>query len=383
MDFSIVALDARMQRFQLEVRRYIEENISAYDQNSTDRHAHDPALHKAICARGWWHRSGWPLQQGLAPLDALSQHVVELELERAGATLLAREITELALPGIIAYASESVKAAILPRILAGDSCVCLGYTEADAGSDLAGIKTRAIRNGGDWVLNGAKVFTTAAQYCEYSFLLARTDPEASKHKGLTMFLAPLNDPGVEIRPIGTLGDERTNFVFFSDVRIPDDLRLGREGEGWAVLSRPLNAEHGIATEDAFNLGELNTAGSDSVRAMRQLVDEAAAWAVTSGRAQHPVVRRRIAQAALDAEVCRNTPGPMGKVLASESLIRNSSDFIDMIGPQALLPKGAKGHIGDGFIEWAHRHAQVTATYGGTNEILRNIIAERFLGLPRG
>ena len=180
---------------------------------------------------------------------------------RVRAAIVAREYTRSGAPAILAgttllpaiairnHGSEQLQREVLPGIANGTIRVCLGYTEPDAGSDLAAVRTRAVRDGDEWILNGQKMFTTGAQFCQYSFCLTRTNPDVAKHKGLTVFLVPLDLPGIEIRGIGTVGGERTNFVHYDDVRVPDHFRLGAVDAGWTVVSEPLAQEHGIGRGD--------------------------------------------------------------------------------------------------------------------------------------
>jgi alkylation response protein AidB-like acyl-CoA dehydrogenase len=285
---------------------------------------------------------------------------------------------------------------LLPRVARGEICFCLGYSEPDAGSDLASIQTRAVRDGTEWVVTGQKMYTTGAQHCDYCFLAARTDPEAPKHKGLTMFLVPLNAPGIEIRAVKTLGGERTNTVFYDDVRVHDDYRLGPEGQGWAVIQGPLNAEHRMSDggpqpveeEQAEAGAGTGVDASGHIVAVFEPADRAAVdWAHTPDPDGHrpiddPVVRQRLAEIELGLVVTRLTPGPHGRVVAADTFVRSTAELLDMLGPLALLSHGEPLSIADGWIEYAHRFAQACAIYGGTTEIFRNLLAEHFLQLPR-
>src|SRR5262249_47712119 len=145
---------------------------------------------------------------------------------------------------LIRHASDELKREVLPRILAGEAVFSLGYTEPGSGSDVAAAKTRAARDGDHWVIDGQKMVTSGAHLAQYGFLLARTDPSAAKHKGLTMFLVPLDTAGVEIQPVHTLSGERTNVTYYNGVRIPDRYRVGGVNGGWAVIGYALEIEHG-------------------------------------------------------------------------------------------------------------------------------------------
>ena len=152
----------------------------------------------------------------------------------------------------------------------------MGYTEPDGGSDIAGAKTRAVRDGDEWVINGQKIFTTGAQYCQYVFLITRTDPALPKHKGLTMFLVPLNSQGIEIQALHTIGDERTNIAYYSDVRVSDRYRIGEVNNGWSVLHGPLDAEHTSVTPPASST--MWALRGNIVHHLEQSVEAAVRWA---------------------------------------------------------------------------------------------------------
>jgi alkylation response protein AidB-like acyl-CoA dehydrogenase len=196
-----------------------------------------------------------------------------------------------------------------------------------------------------------------------------------------MFLCPLE--GTEIRPVQTLGGERTNMVYYSGHRIADRYRLGPVDQGWRVIATALDAEHKIGPGDQG----LESRGGSYGYAAGVALDAAVEWAQTPGPdgeapISDPLVRARLAEAALEVELATITPGPMGRIVSSESCIRVADDLIDVVGPAGLLAHGEPGAIGDGWLEYAHRYAQGTAIYGGSTEIHRNIVAERILGLPR-
>jgi alkylation response protein AidB-like acyl-CoA dehydrogenase len=302
----------------------------------------------------------------------------------------------MVMPAVRRWMTGPPRDGILRRAAAGEVAFCLGYTEPDAGSDLAAVRTRAIRDGDEWVIDGQKMFTTGAHLCDYCFLLARTDPDAPRHKGLTMFLVPLDTPGIEIRGMQTLGGERTNMVFYDGVRVPDDYRLGDPGQGWAVLHGPLNEEHRMSQTGPRPVeeepGEAGTGSSADMSAYILRVHEpalrdAVRWARTPGPdgrrpIDDPRVRERLADVELAVVVSRLTPGPHGRVYAADALIRSSRELVDLLGPCALVPRGHPSAVGDGWVEYAHRFAQACAIYGGTTEVIRNLIAERFLDLGR-
>jgi alkylation response protein AidB-like acyl-CoA dehydrogenase len=283
--------------------------------------------------------------------------------------------------------NDAQKQVVLPRILAGEVLVAMGYSEPDSGSDVAAAKTRAVRDGDEWVINGQKMFTSLAEEAAYVFLLTRTNTEVPKHQGLTMFLVPLDSPGIEIREIKTLGGERTNVTYYNDVRVPDGARVGEVDGGWNVMTVAMTFERDV--------------GSAWVT---RVLERAIAWACSAtddtGRKviEDPLARERLAAIAIDNEVSRllslrtnwinarnelpGVEGSMTKLFCSEAFQRATSELLDLMGPPGVLQQGAEGAPANGWIEHDYRFSTVTTIFGGTNEIQRSIIAERQLGLPR-
>ncbi len=385
MDFGVIDLDEETVAFWAEVRAFCQTHVTkeVLDEEFETGSGFNEGLHKALGARGWILPT-WPRQEGGAGATPLQAAILDAELRAAHAPLITLGTTRNVLPAVLRWGTDELKKAVVPGVASGDVRFCLGYTEPDSGSDIAAAKTRAVRDGDEWVIDGQKMFTTGAQNCQYSFLLTRTNPEAPKHKGLTMFLCPLEQ--AEIRPIRTLGGERTNMVFYDAIRVPDRYRLGPVDQGWMVLLGPLNAEHAMP-EDTDSAPPIDQPGGMYGYSAVEGLEVALAWARSAdpdGRRpiDDPLVRERLAQAALDIEVATVSTGPAGRVISSEMAIRVAEDLMDLVGPRALLPRGEDAAIGEGWLEYLHRFAQGTATYGGTTDIFRNIIAERFLGLPR-
>jgi alkylation response protein AidB-like acyl-CoA dehydrogenase len=347
---------------------------------------HDDGFQKALAARGWM-APGWPVElggQGQDPLDLLAFNE---ELELAGAPMYGPQTTLMVANAVAQFGTEQQKADIIEPSLRGAVVFVLGFSEPGCGSDVAAAKTRAEREGDEWIINGAKMFTTNAHVGDCVLLLARTDPNRPKHQGLTMFVVPLDSPGIEIRPIYTLSGERTNLTFYTDVRVPDSLRIGGVNDGWRVLTFSLAEER----SGAF--------GGESERLLQRME----AWAETgdaAGRPHHesPDVRERLGRAATENEVIRllswrnawmsargrlpGVEGSMAKLFSSEAITRQGADLVDMLGPDGIRLQGDPDAPADGEAEWALRYALGTTTYGGTSEIQRGIIAERGLGLPR-
>jgi alkylation response protein AidB-like acyl-CoA dehydrogenase len=388
MDFSRVPLDASEQEFLDDVRAFMAEHVTeeVLEEERRTGSGFDERVHLALGARGWITPT-WAAGRGGAGLDPVRARILDLEMRRAGVPSITRGTTRLVLAAAEKFGRPDLVAELLPGVAAGTVRFCLGYTEPDGGSDIAAAKTRAVRDGDEWVINGSKIFTTGAQNCQYTFLITRTDPELPKHRGLTMFLVPLASQGIEIQAIRTYGGERTNIVYYSDVRISDRYRLGGVNDGWSVLHGPLDEEHGVGTDGSASLGDLSI-GTSFLQTLGRAIDSALAWACTITRADgsRPIddrmVRYRLGMAALHMEAGLVTPGPMGRVKGSEALVRGAADLMDLVGSASLLSEGTPAAGLTGAIEAAHRFAQGTATYGGTVEVFHGIIAQHVLGLPR-
>lgn len=400
MDFGEITVPAHAEAFwRDEVVPFLDEHLDRETLLREEREGNGfiPAYERALGARGW-RTPTVPTERGGAGLDAVrAALLVGEERRRAGVLFPVKGSNALVMDVVERFASEEIRESVLGRSAAGEVTCCLAYTEPDCGSDAAAVRTRAVRDGDDWIITGQKMFSTGAHLCQYAMVTARTNTEAPKHRGITLFLVPLEQPGVERSGIATIGGERTNFIYFDEARVPDSHRLGPVDQGWQVASGALAAEHGMSAEHG-GFERAPTADPEIVRALagagdwqgvlRRVLDAVVAWARTTtdqhGRPllDDPVVRSRLARIALDVEVAEATPEPFARVVSSDVLIRDTADLVDLCGPAGLLPAGEPGAAGDGLVEWAHRFAQGTSIYGGTTDIQRNLIAEQFLGLPR-
>ena len=389
MDFRQVRLDAQQQEFLGEVRSFMAEHVTeeVLEEERRTGSGFNERVHLALGTKGWIMPT-WPAERGGAGLDPVRARILELEMRRAGVPSITHGTTRLVLAAVEKFGQPGLVGELLPEVAAGTVRFCLGYTEPDGGSDIAAAKTRAVRDGDEWVINGSKIFTTGAQNCQYTFLITRTDPELPKHRGVTMFLVPLASEGVEIQAIRTYGGERTNIVYYSDVRVSDRYRLGGVNDGWSVLHGPLDEEHGVGRDgSSARLGDLSI-GTSFLQTLGRAIDGAVAWACTTTRADgsRPIddrlVRYRLGAVAMHLEAGLVTPGPMGRVKGSDALVRGAAELMDLVGPAALLSEGSPDAGLTGVIDYAHRFAQGTATYGGTVEVFHGIIAQHVLGLPR-
>jgi alkylation response protein AidB-like acyl-CoA dehydrogenase len=386
LDFSRVELTTTQQRLADEVRAFLDEIVTpgVHEHERRTGDGFHEGAHLALGGRGWLYPA-WPVDDGGAGLDPVSCRIVELEIERHRVPMITHGTTRLVWNAVARFAEADLAAALKKEVAAGRVRFCLGYTDPEGGSDIAASHLRAVRDGEDWVLNGAKMFCTGAHNCQYTFLLTRTDPDRPKHKGLTMFLVPLDLPGVEIQAIRTFGGERTNAVYYADVRVADRYRLGGVNEGWTTLRGPLDAEHGTGGSDGLSP---MSQGSSYASELGRAIGAAARWAADATRpdgtrvADDPAFLDQLGRQIVEYEAGLVTPGLMGRNKGSLALIAGAAELIDLVGPEALLAYGADGAVGDGVLEFAHRFAQGTATYGGTTEIFKNMIAQHVLGLPR-
>src|ERR1700722_4989029 len=384
MDFSAVVLTEAQQAFAEEVRAFLDEHLTpeVYAGVRAKAEHFDKGLILALGAKGWL-MPRWSKEDGGAELDDVSVKILETELARRDAPATVGE--QLPWPAVDAHADPGLRDELKPEGARGEVRFCLGYTEPDGGSDIAGAKTRAVRDGDEWVINGQKIFTSNAQNSQYVFLITRTDPTLPKHKGLTMFLVPTSSPGFERQPLPTIGDETTNVTFYSDIRLPDRYRIGEVNNGWSVLHGPLDAEHHLGGH-VSKLEDVS-GGVYHMFYLSNSVEAAVRWARDAQDGDGPLIDDQAFLAGIghlltEMEAGAVTPSAMGRVKGSDVARLGCEELIDLVGPAATLPYGAEGAISDGIIEFAHRQAQHTATPGGTVEGFRTIIAQHDLGLPR-
>ena len=286
-------------------------------------------------------------------------------------------------PTILAHATDPVKDAYLRKLYRGDVVACQLFSEPAAGSDLAGVQSRAVRDGDEWIINGQKVWTSGAQFSDIGEIICRSDPDAPKHKGLTAFVVDMKAPGIEVRPLRQMtGGASFNEVFFTDVRVPDDHRLGDVNQGWTVALTTLMNERASIGGGGGGMGTMS-----SQRFME--------LARTLGRSDDPVARQRLADVYIHGAVARYTnmramakikagqlPGPEMSI-AKLSLTQNFQRIVDLVslllGPRLIADTGEWGTYA-----WAEFVLGVPGVRvaGGTDEVMRNIVGERVLGLPK-
>ncbi len=332
----------------------------------------------------------WPAQYGGRGLPRGAQRAIDQELARAGAPFLVNNVAlAWAGPMILHYGTEPQRLRFLAKLLRADEIWCQGFSEPGSGSDLASLRTKAVRDGDAYVIDGHKVWTSLGRFADYMILLARTDPSAVKHAGISYFLSPMRAPGVEVRPLVKFtGEGGFNQVIFTNARIPADALLGREGQGWELATATLSFERG-ASEGSAGASGVGGAGLAEIVALLR-----SGPAALRGDA---VVRDQLAALAIEATALRfnasrvRMPGltadrpqalPLMAKLAGSEHTQRLTDFgVALSGPAASL---WKDDAVPGSGEWAHSYfnSYIGTIAGGTSEILRNVLGEKVLGLPK-
>lgn len=341
---------------------------------------------QAKLASGRWVGVAWPEAFGGRGLGPVEHYVVTEELARARAPELVGRIgINLVGPTLLGNATPGQQQRWLPDILNASRLWCQLFSEPEAGSDLASVRTRATRVDGGWLLNGQKVWTSYAQFADWGVCLARTDPDAPKQKGISYLVVDMAAPGVDVRPLRQITDESDfNEVFFSDVFIPEDQLIGEEHAGWRVANNTLTHERGVNPRQLV--------------IHCQLVDELLRLALEQGVFDDERTRRKLAEAWLEVRIFQlhnwrsisrvakgAEPGPVGsinKLWWSEMSKRLHDTVLDVLGPAAALWRGASENPGGGTWQRSWLYYQASSIWAGTNEIQRNVVGERTLGLPR-
>ncbi|MBL8376812.1 MAG: acyl-CoA dehydrogenase family protein [Burkholderiales bacterium] len=362
------------------------ERKAKFDARPFHDREFDAGFARAIGETGWIGLT-WPREHGGQARTPIEQVAFMEEMERGEAPRIGASVQATAL---MLFGTPAQQHRYLPEILAGEAMHGMGYSEPQAGSDLAALKTSAVRDGGDWVINGQKIWTTT-WWGKYMFLAARTDPAARPaHAGISMFIVPMDTPGIKVHPAATMYDGTFANIFYDNVRVPADALVGPENGGWKVLTSALATERGLVgggivlkVQHAFELfcGLVRSSALDGV----PLHEDA-------------LVRERVAQIAAEIEVGRlmmmhcaqlagsgETPpeaGAMSKVFSGELMERFGEAALEILGMRATLSQGAPGSIAHGRFEQGLRHSLMWVISIGTNEIQRSLIAQRGLGLPR-
>jgi alkylation response protein AidB-like acyl-CoA dehydrogenase len=354
-------------------------------------------LYEKIAARGWLGIS-YPKDYGGQGGDRISQYIVEEEFARVN---IAVGMAGSGAPAILAAGTTEQKEHFIPRLISGEYSFALGYTEPQAGADLASLQCRAMRDGDEYVINGQKMYTSAAHTATHMYLMARTNPDAPKHKGISIFIFPMDTPGLTVRPLWTIqnnpraplgttyGAARTNETFFEDARVPRTALLGEEDMGWYVGAMALNLDRVGASRYLI-----------SVRRDEDIIN----WVKDNSfdgysPADDPAIRDKLAELWIEAQVCRlmtmrsmsiverggnfTYEGSAEKVWAPEHGVRTSEAITQMLGPYAQLMHGSPRAVAKGIFAHNLLGAFQSGINHGSVQVMRDQVARRGLGLPRG
>jgi alkylation response protein AidB-like acyl-CoA dehydrogenase len=336
----------------------------------------DEQVHLALGEAGYLAADWNPETEG--GFTPVRRRIFNLEIGRAHTPWYHWGTTSAVARLVEQFAAPELAEMVLPGVLSGHIRLCLGYTEPEGGSDVATCKTRAVRDGDSWVISGSKMFTSNAQNAKYCFLLTNTDPQGPKHKNLTMFLVPLDSPGVEIQGLRTLDGDRTNIVYYTNVRVDDLYRIGEVNGGWAVMRSALAAEHGLTEHDASGLQDAAAMASHGVL-MAEAIDKVAALVA---REEDESVQYRLGRSFARVEAALSTPGVFGRVAIGQTMRDVCGELMELLGPASVLPTDTPGSPDDGEAEYVARLALPMGIYGGSLEVFRNMIAQHELGLGR-
>ncbi|MGD9763603.1 MAG: acyl-CoA dehydrogenase family protein [Candidatus Binatia bacterium] len=381
------------ERFRDELRAWLSANPPPTS---------DPADFDAWVAegKGWqrrlyeagWCGVQWPKAYGGRGASLIEQIIFQEEMARAKSPQLINLVgLTMAGPVLIARGSEAQKSRYLQKILSAEEIWCQGFSEPNAGSDLAALQTRAVLDGDEFVVNGQKVWTSFAHIADWCMLLVRTDPEAPKHKGITFLVVDMHSPGISVRPLKQItGEEEFNEIFFEEVRVPRENVVGELNRGWDIAITTLMHERQTLTFSRQLQSRV---------ALEELLNLARRWPEDEPLARQPLARQRLATAVIESTAMKYTalrnltrvlrggvPGPEGsieKLFWSEMYQRMLENALAMTGPFGQLMTGSPHALDEG--RWPHLmlYSRGRTIAAGSSEIQRNIIAERVLGLPRG
>ncbi|MFC9631386.1 acyl-CoA dehydrogenase family protein [Streptomyces mirabilis] len=378
----------RQQRLRAELRTYFRD-LMPDGPPPADDPGRQRALLRRIGADGLLG-IGWPVAYGGQGRGADEQFVFFDEAYRAGAPVSMVTLNTVG-PTLMKYGSEAQKEYFLPRVLSGDLVFAIGYSEPSAGTDLASLRTRAVREGESWLIDGQKIFTSNAQHADWIWLACRTDPDAPKHRGISIVLVPTDAPGFSWTPIETVGGLTTTATYYDGIRVSSSNLVGEENGGWELITNQLNHERvalaavGMQAED-FYAAALRAARTPDPVTGRRRVDEP--WV----RFRLAEVHARLAASRLlnwrlvgDVGAGRLAPGDASgvKVAGTESAVASYRMCQEVVGAQALVRSGSPGVFGDGELERMNRAAQINTFGGGVSEVQREIVATMRLGMTRG
>jgi alkylation response protein AidB-like acyl-CoA dehydrogenase len=374
-----------------EARALVAEISEFFDENVTDEErkkfhysweGYNPRIHKLLGEQKLLF-PGLPEHLSGRNIPAYARIAAMGEFERQGYNTPAAGVAGMVAMIIDKYGTDELKREVLPKIIAGEELCSLGYSEPGSGSDVFAAQCRATPDGNGWRIDGTKMWTSGANLSTYVLMLARTNTEVAKHKGLTMFIVPLKTEGVTVQAVHTFMDERTNITFYDGVHIPDSWRLGEVDGGVKTMSAALELEHGGGFSKVINamLEAAEGLCREVIRNGKPLIEHASTQVRLARTLGHLWISDMLAYRAQWASVERRPNhafGPMAKMYSSEVFLSDSRDLLDLAAPHSLSKREGPG----GFLNQCFRHSHATTIYGGTSEVHRSMVAEKGLGLPR-
>jgi len=385
-------LTAEQHALRKELRAYYRELFTPELRAALDAEFEEvggPVYRRVVARMGGdgWLGIGWPREWGGQGRGPIEQLIFWEETYRARAPLPIISVNTVG-PTLMRYGTEEQKRTLLPGILRGELHFGIGYTEPGAGTDLASLQTKAVRDGDHWVIDGQKIFTTHANDADYIWLAARTDPEAPRHKGISIILVPTSSPGFSVTPIRTLGGERTNATYYANVRVPVSNTVGPVDAGWSLITSQLNHERvtlatpGIADralDEVWSWAALARGGS-----ARPIDEPWVQLALARCYAKLEALKVLNWRSAWSLEAGQPHPAEASavKVMGSEFFVECYRLLLEITGLAGTIVAGEPGCLFGGFLERAYRSATTLTFGGGVNEIQRDLIAMTALGLPR-
>jgi alkylation response protein AidB-like acyl-CoA dehydrogenase len=380
-----LALTAEQQDLKDELRAYFARLVEVVEAEGDDQSTYLRYIRQM--GTDGWLGLGWPEEFGGRGRGPIDQMVFVEESHWAGVPLPLLTLNSVG-PTIMALGTDEQKERLLPGILRGEVHFSIGYTEPSAGTDLASLRTRAIRDGDEYVINGEKIFTSAIQYADYVWLAVRTDPEASNHKALSVFIVPVDTPGFHWTPLRTIAGDITSSTFYDDVRVPVENLVGAENQGWKIITNQLNHER-VAICPASGLMRSLTdvrkwAQEQTLADGRKVIDQE--WVrVTLARVHAKVEVLKLFNWKVACGAAQGlTPADASatKVYGTELALEVYRLLTDVVGQAGYLTAGSAGAILEGRLERQARGQTIFTFGGGTNEVQRDIVAMVGLGMPR-
>ena len=387
-----VGYDEEQQALRRELRDYYAELLTPEVQEGLgDPHRVGPPQRKVVKQMGTdgWLGIGWPEEYGGKNKSQLEQFIFFDESMRAGAPVPMLTINTVG-PTIFRYGTDEQKDRFLPQILRGEIHFCIGYTEPGAGTDLAALKTRAVRDGDEYVINGQKIFTSLASDADYCWLAVRTNPDVSKHKGISMIIVPMDTPGITVQPMDLLSEHDINQVFYEDVRVPAANLVGGENNGWSLITNQLNHERVTLCSS----GMLEQTYEEALRYAqetkladgRRVIDQE--WAqlnlarVRAGLEFLRLINWKVAWGATEGLPLDIGDASTIKVFGTEFYLEAFRLLMEVVGPASYLRRESPEALLRSRLERNYRSLIILTFGGGVNEVQRDLIAMFALGLPR-